>query len=229
MENSFKLKKIKVKQIILFITILIAFLLFEAIFIPLGYDFNNLSKKELYIMTFSKYFFLILFFILYYYHYLKEKLFDFKKNFKNYFNIAFKDWLTGFIIMYIANIFIMQIIGSIGQNEQNVQEIISSTPLIALLLTTLFAPFIEEMLFRKNLQDCFHNKYLFMITSGLLFGLVHVLEAKNPLEYLLIIPYGALGVSFAHTLNKTDNIYATIMMHAFHNGILTLYAILVNL
>ena len=64
-----------------------------------------------------------------------------------------------------------------------------------------------------------------MITSGLLFGLVHVIGADNPLEYLLIIPYGALGMMFAKTINETDNVYSTILLHMLHNGCLTLLAI----
>ena len=50
--------------------------------------------------------------------------------------------------------------------------------------------------------------------------------ATNPLEYLMIISYGALGYAFGVILNKTDNIYCVIMMHMIHNGILTLLQVL---
>lgn len=223
------LKKRKVKEMLLFSVLLFVFLTFEIVFLFFGYDFNNLTLNERYIMIFSKYLVIILFFVIYYQKYLKEKWFDFIKNFKKYFIISFKDWFTGFIIMYFSNNIIMRIIGSIGENEKTVQSLISSTPLLAFVLTTLLAPFIEEMLFRKSLQDCFRNKLFFMIMSGLLFGLVHVLGADNYLEYLLIISYGALGFMFAHTLTKTNNIYCTIMMHAIHNGLLTIIAIVGNL
>jgi len=84
------------------------------------------------------------------------------------------------------------------------------------------------MLFRKLLEDCFNNKILFMIISGFIFGLVHVLGTTDYLEYLLIISYGALGFMFSHALVKTNNIYTTIMLHMFHNGVLTIIAILGN-
>ena len=222
-------KDIKFKNWLIFGIVLFVFLTFEVVFYFLGMDFNNLSQRDFYIMTFSKYFVLILFFIFYYHKYLKEKWKDFRKNFKVYSKIGFKDWFTGFIIMYVSNIIIMQLIGSVGQNEKAVQEMISSTPIIAFILTTLLAPFLEEMIFRKSLQDCFHGKILFMSISGFLFGLVHVLGANSIIEYLLIIPYGALGFMFAHTLTKTDNIYTTIMLHAFHNGVLTLLSIISTL
>lgn len=227
-EENPKSKKLKIKEIIIFSIVLFLFLTFEIVFIFLGYDFNNLTLNDTIFMTLSKYLVLIIFFIVYYHKYLKEKLFDFKKNFKSYAKIGFKDWFTGFLIMYVSNIIIMRIIGNIGSNEETVQSLISQIPFVAFLLTTIFAPFIEEMIFRKNLQDCFNNKTFFMIMSGFLFGFVHVMGAENYLEYLLIVPYGALGFMFAHTLNKTDNIYTTIMLHMFHNGVLTLLAILGN-
>ena len=221
-------KNLKTKNIIVFSIVFLVFFAFEVVFLFFGYDFNNLTLNDVLLMTFSKYFVLIFFLIFYYRKYLKEKWFDFIKNFKEYFKIGFKDWFTGFIIMYVANLIIMNLLGNIGQNEETVQELIGQTPFIAFLLTTILAPFIEEMLFRKLLQDCFNNKILFMIISGFLFGLVHVLGAENYLEYLLIISYGALGFMFSHTLNKTDNIYVTIMLHMFHNGVLTAIAILGN-
>ena len=222
------LKKLKIKDIAIFSVVFLVFLIFEIVFLFFGYDFNNLTVHDELVMMFSKYFVLIVFFILYYHKYLKEKWFDFIKNFKKYMKIGFKDWFTGFLIMYVANIIIMNILGNIGQNEETVQGLISQTPFIAFLLTTILAPFIEEMLFRKLLEDCFNNKILFMIMSGFIFGLVHVLGTENYLEYLLIISYGALGFMFSHALVKTDNIYTTIMLHMFHNGVLTIIAILGN-
>ena len=162
-----------------------------------------------------------------YHSYLKEKWFDFKNNIKKYFEISFKNWFLGFIIMIVSNTIINYFFPGLGKNENSVQLLISKIPLIAFLLTTFFAPFVEEMIFRKYLQDAVNNKIIYMITSGLLFGLIHVMGGDTPLEYLLIIPYGALGFMFAKTINETDNIYNTILMHMLHNGVLTLLAILV--
>ena len=130
--------------------------------------------------------------------------------------------------MYVINMMIINAVGNVGENEETVQSLISATPWIAMVFTTFLAPFIEEMVFRKTLQDCFHNKYFFMITSGILFGLVHVLGSNNPGEYLLILSYGAVGFMFAHSLSKTDNIFVPIMLHMFHNGLLTLISIMVG-
>ena len=173
-------------------------------------------------MTLIKYFVIGLILGIIYFQYLKEKFIDFIKNFKKYFKISFKNWLIGFLIMYASNIIISFFITGNGQNQEAVESLIKHVPLMAFLITSILAPFIEEMIFRKCLQDCFNNKTLYMIISGLIFGVIHVMSSTNYLELLLIIPYGSLGFMFAKTLNETDNVYATIIMHAIHNAILTI-------
>lgn len=220
------MNKIKIKEIILFCTVVFVFLTFELIYLFLGVDFNTITGKDYILITLSKYFVIILFLLIYYKKYLVSKWKDFIKKFKSYFMISFKNWLTGFLIMIVSNSIIVNIVGSVGENEEAVQGLINAIPFIALIMTTFLAPFVEEMIFRKSLQDCFNNKTFYMIMSGFIFGLIHTFGGPL-IEYLYIIPYGALGFMFAHTINKTDNIYCTIMMHMLHNGFLTLIAILV--
>ena len=221
--------KIKSKNIIIFSIILFLFLFIDSI-IALGLitieNKEKLTLIEGIIITLAKYFILIIIFIIQYKDYLKKKIIDFKNNIGKYFEISFKNWLLGFLIMIGSNIIINKLVPGLGQNESSVQELITKLPFLAFILTTIFAPFTEEMVFRKYLQDCFNNKILYMIVSGIIFGLVHVMGFGDIREYLLIIPYGALGFMFAKTINETDNIYCTIMMHMIHNGALTLLSIM---
>ena len=192
----------------------------------MGFDFNKMSDNTYLILMVLKYIvFLVVFYVMYH-KYLKEKWLDFKLNFKKYAKIAFKDWFAGFLIMIVSNLIISSFISGLGENEEAVQSLISATPWIAFIMTSFFAPITEEMIFRKSLKDAINNKYSFMILSGFIFGLIHVMSASNPWEYLLIIPYGSLGFVFAKTLYDTDNIYTTIMVHAFHNAMLTLLAVI---
>lgn len=223
------LKKIKAKEWLIFLAILFIFLYIDYLVVALYYmsgnDLYNLTLTDKLVILFSKYIILVILFLAKDFKYLKEKWIDFKNNFKKYTKIAFKNWFAGFIIMVISNIIISYFIRGVGQNESAVQELIEKLPIVAFILTTVFAPFIEEMVFRKSLKDCLDNKLLYMILSGLIFGFIHTQIDVNILELLLIIPYGAIGFMFAKTINETDNIYTTIMMHMFHNGALTLLAI----
>ena len=160
--------------------------------------------------------------------YLIEKLKDFKNNYKKYLKIAIKYWTIGLCIMYIGNLLLHTFSPSKEAiNENNVQGLIIASPILAMILTTIFAPINEEIIFRKSIQDIFKNKYIFIIVSGLIFGGLHVTNSKTIYDFLYIIPYGALGSAFAYIVAETDNVYSSIIMHLMHNGILTLLSILI--
>ena len=73
---------------------------------------------------------------------------------------------------------------------------------------------IKEIIPGKNII----TKYLYILTSGLVFAGMHLLgQVTSTLDYLFLIPYGALGVAFAALYHKTDNIFSTMMMHSLHN------------
>lgn len=215
-----------IKKVLLFLALSLGFLVFEVLFLIIGFDFTNMTLETSIVLTYIKYFFFLGLLIIIYRKYLIEKWKDFKKNFTSYFDISFKYWMTGLVVMYVSNVIIMSLLGNVGSNEEAVQSIITSFPLAAFFMTTFFAPVIEELIFRKSLQDAVPVKKLFPLISGLIFGYIHVMGATNPLEYLMIISYGSLGYAFAYTLNKTDNIYCVIMMHMIHNGILTLLQVI---
>ena len=223
--NLFPYKRLN--KWLLTLGLMISYLIFEIVYILIGIDLTNLTFDMYLLLTIIKYSFFMLLLIIIYRKYLKEKWFDFRKNFSKYMKISIKDWYVGILIMLFSNIIINQFIPNLGENEETIQSMITLSPIYALIFTSFFAPFNEEMIYRKSLQNCFNNKYLFMIVSGLIFGFIHVMGSNNPYEYLLIIPYGALGFMFAHTLSKTDNIYCTIIMHMMHNFILTIISMVI--
>ena len=130
--------------------------------------------------------------------------------------------------MFISNIIINIIIGN-GQaeNEKIVQQMITYAPYIMVINAGIIAPIIEEITFRKAFKNVFNNKWLFILSSSLIFGSLHVItKLTSPLDLLYIIPYSSLGISLAYMYYKTDTIYTSITMHIFHNTILTILSIL---
>ena len=221
--------KDKEKNIAFFILISFSFLFFEIIYPLLGFNYNNFSPRTKLLLLILKYIIFIVILFIRYRKYLIDKWKDFKKNLDNYSGTAFKWWALGFLLMMVVNQVLNRIVGGVGANEETVQSLLDAEPIIAIMATTLFAPIVEELIYRKSLQDCFKNKTLYIIISGLIFGLIHVLGSSNPLDYLFIISYGLFGACFAKILSDTDNIYSTIMVHMFHNGILSILAIVVKL
>ena len=85
---------------------------------------------------------------------------------------------------------------------------------------SVYAPFVEELTFRKSIRDVINNKWCYVLASGLLFGLLHIIGYIDSVSDLIyLIPYGSLGVCFALLYYKTNNIFSTIIVHSLHNSI----------
>lgn len=187
-----------------------------------GIDYNNFSYngKILYIVICSVLFLLFMIFI-----YRKDLITNaknfFNKNFISNLEVPVKYWLVGLLVMIGSNFFISIITnGSIANNEESVRELIDMMPLYMIFQIIIYAPITEELIFRKSIKNIFNNKYLYILTSGLVFGGLHVITSVITITDLLyIIPYSALGIAFAYTYTKTNNIFSTISMHALHNSL----------
>ena len=224
--NNVNIKN-KFKPTMLFIVLFLLMLIFP--YIPLEIfriDLDKLSfnYKVLYNFMCDIGFMIILFMI-----YKNELIIKFKEYFKNFrenINTTFKYYLIGFLVMIISNIVIVLFFkNASANNEEAVRTLIDKAPLYMIFSVSIYAPFVEEIIFRKGIKDsvmAFSNnkftKYLFILISGILFGSMHVIgSVTSAYDYLYIIPYSALGISFAALLYKTDNIFSTITIHSIHN------------
>lgn len=164
---------------------------------------------------------LILLFILIciYYKDLKEDFKIFKKDWKKNMDTGIACWVVGLIIMVLSNSILLVFFHANGANNENlVRSMIHSLPLIMGLNVCVLAPIIEEIVFRKTLYDVFKRREIFVFLSFLMFGYAHVSSmASTFVDWLYIIPYGALGGAFAFAYHKTNTIYTTICLHMMHN------------
>lgn len=161
---------------------------------------------------------------------LKNDYAKFNQNYKKYLKLGFKYWLIGLGIMAFSNVIIASITGGLASNETSVRESLFEYPVYMILSTNILAPFVEELTFRGNFKEAFQKDYQFVIFTALLFSGVHVLNGiSSPLELLYFIPYGALATSFGLTYVKTNNIYTTMVLHAFHNTLSIILMVLTTL
>ena len=214
-------------NIMLFITLFLLYCgLYSSLFV-IGFKKANINvtnmdivPKTIILTAISISFMLVLFLI--YRKELKKEFVEYKNNFKAYLKLGVKVWAIGLLIMVISNIVLYLTTHLSPGNEKNIHTMLKNMPVYILFSTAIYAPFSEEMIFRKSLKKCISNPYLFIIISGLIFGGIHVITSKNPLEYLYIIPYGTFGVAFAYMYHKTKTIFTSITIHVIHNTILSL-------
>lgn len=124
--------------------------------------------------------------------------------------------------MMVSNLILLIIFKSISTNETEVRTMLFDNPFPMLVMISILAPVMEEMVFRKSLAPLFKNKYLFALTSGIIFGLGHlIVDLVSPgfklLRLLYIIPYGSLGFGFALMDKNCKSTFPSIIMHCLHN------------
>lgn len=178
---------------------------------------TNLLTITLIVMEVS----LLLILILVFRKRIKKDFIDFDNNYKKYLSIGLSSWAIGIIIMAISNGLInMFVTNSIAYNQQVNQAIISKMPLYSIVAIIITGPFIEEIVFRLSFKTHLKNKYLYYFLTIFIFAGAHVFNGISSYsELLYFIPYGALAFSFTYTLDKTDNIFTTVILHTMHNTI----------
>lgn len=101
-----------------------------------------------------------------------------------------------------------------GQTTQDQISVCSSDPRLTVLLiftVCVLSPIAEELVFRYAIIKSFKtNEKAAIITSGLLFGIVHMNIFQG-------IPAAFMGMLFAYFFVKTDNIFLSIGMHMMFN------------
>lgn len=214
------------KYILIFISYFIYSTLIKLILYYFNINFYSFDIKYKILITFLIELSYIIIIILLYRKELKEEIIAFKDKFKEYIPKYLIIYLIGIALMGISNIIISKITNSsLAGNEITIREYIQKYPLYMLFSSVIYAPIIEELIFRKTLKNILKYKYLFIISSGLIFGLLHISEPSLK-ELLFSIPYIIMGIDFAYIYYKTNNIFTTITFHLCHNLILLIIQLL---
>ena len=195
-------------------------------------DINSLSTDGKFIANILYELFIIIIILLI----LKETVVNdfniYKKNIKAYYTEYIKYWFLALGLMFISNFLILLFFtNDIANNEQAVRQLFDANPFLTFILASILAPVLEELVFRLSIYKIIGNhKTLFIIISGLIFGLMHVLGNANTFaEWLYIIPYSIPGCVFAYTLTKSNNIFVPISLHLTHNTFALILQLLATL
>ncbi len=140
-----------------------------------------------------------------------------------------------------------------GANQSAVQDITLAHPLLMIITTIFFAPFVEELTYRIGLVDTIGHKYelrwLGIILSAVVFGLIHI-DVLTPwsemnlaiaegvsdvssyryqiyTELLSFLIYFTSGIALAFTYAKSGKIASSMVSH-FTVNLLSIVSIFLN-
>jgi uncharacterized protein len=104
-----------------------------------------------------------------------------------------------------------------SENTKGILAIIEAFPL-AIIVTSIIGPILEEIVFRKIIFGSLHNRYNFFISaliSSVIFAAAHM-------EFQHILLYSAMGFTFAFLYVKTKSIFVPIFAHVSMNTLVVL-------
>lgn len=73
------------------------------------------------------------------------------------------------------------------ENQELIEKMLESAPLMMMISTVIFAPLTEELIFRSGVHDVIKNKKVYIAVSGLIFGLMHVTDSVIFLMEILLL------------------------------------------
>lgn len=136
-----------------------------------------------------------------------------------------KDILPVVLLMYGLNFVVsillalLQIQGT-SDNQQTVDMTFQLMPVVTTFTVLVFAPIVEEVVFRGVIYSSIRQKSSFLVASlvsSILFALLHFSGSMTDIPYLLV--YGTLGWIMCYSYNKSKTIYAPIAVHFINNFI----------
>lgn len=221
----------KNKEALISLIVFIAYLLLSTyssnVLTFLGYKNLNTTLKIIISLFYNLFILLGVIFI--YLKIIVKDFKDFKENLKYYVNNYYKYWILVIGLMLISNIIVSSISNiTTPTNQEYIIKLLEKYPIYTLISTIIIAPILEELIFRLSFRKIFKNDLLFILLSGLVFGILHLSVAKTLSELLYIIPYSIPGFIFAYTLKKSNNILVPISLHMFHNTVLTIIQLILT-
>ena len=162
--------------------------------------------------------------ILVFYDQLSFNFKVFKANFRSYMRFILPRLGIAYVFLFVASMISVMI----TKNTVSVnQETVEALPLYYMLpAAVIYAPIVEEILFRGVFRRFIKNDILFIIISALIFGLLHTIGESSLLEILVMaLPYSTLGAYLAYSYVKTNNIFTSITSHAIFNTISSIFSL----
>ena len=174
------------------------------------------------------YLLMIILCIWFFFDLFKNNYLVFKQNFNTYISYIFTKIGIFYVIFIVVSIICVLVTKSFPANQSAIEKL----PLwLSFPLAIIYAPIVEETLFRGCIRRFINEKYLFIIVSGITFGLLHTINAESSLLNMLVlaIPYGVIGSLFAYMYTKTNNILTNISCHFFFNLVAMIITLIINI
>lgn len=137
-----------------------------------------------------------------------------------------------YLVMIVVNAAVMILSQSTNSaNQISVENSVKNAPILMMFTTLIFAPIVEEGVFRAAIFRPLRTKHSFLLAalvSAFAFGFIHVSQSLLSGDFQdlwYVFSYAVIGFFSCLSYEKTGNIYASMLFH-FLNNLLAMLAIL---
>lgn len=141
-------------------------------------------------------------------------------DFKEFIN---KKLLTKAIVMFLLTTmiflttYIVVTVSGFSYTNSIIEEI-KIMPIFALFKVLIFAPVVEEIVFRTAFRNVISQKGLFIATSSFVYGILHVIFTNSTISFLIsFLPFLASGVLLASVYVNNENLFLNILINFLCN------------
>lgn len=205
-------------------------LLYYGFYLLLYQDFlasliiQYLGVTAYFVIDLLVYVFLFSLFFIIGWKFYKNEMEDFRENYSAY----LKHVYYGVFALIVTNVLISRLIlmffpDVIADNQANNDAYMSMNQIGYLLSASLFAPFLEETVFRGCIFGKIREKHGFMISavvSACLFGFLHIVASLvqgNWLNCIYFIVYAMCGFVLCIPYEDTGNFFTSVLTHMSYN------------
>lgn len=159
---------------------------------------------------------LIILFLIY-----KDELIDEFKNLS-------KKYIKYVVINIFSIIFIMSLSNAISyaflkdklilNSNNDILSFAYSKDVFNMIRLIILSPFMEEVVFRKNIRVIVKNDIYFILFSGLILGTLYIVsEGFTIIGIISSLSYILVGFMLSYSYTKTNNIYINIISRILYN------------
>ncbi len=145
---------------------------------------------------------------------------DFKNNKFKYLKSILLNVLLIFLITIVTNLLLTLIfdIRETSENDYSLRTMYESSPIVLFLLTAIYYPIVEGIVFRKTIKEVIDKKWLFIIFSSLFYFFFNVAYTSFTLNNILSsLCYFFIMIVLSNYYWKTNNLTASILVISLSN------------
>ena len=158
----------------------------------------------------------------------KKDIKDFKKNKKKCIKNILLNFLLFTGVILLSNFIMYHVFNgiSVSENDYYLRLNFNSSKLVFALLTILYYPLVEGIVFRKAIRDIIDDKWIFIIFSSLVYYFFNIMFTSLSLYNVFVsLTYFFAMMVLSNMYYKNNNFLSTVIVMSLYNLITVLITI----